>query len=292
MAAGDLFRLIVLGALWGASFLFMRVAAPSLGAAWAAEGRVLIAGIALWLYARAIGQDPLLGQRWRAYAAIGVTNSAFPFVMFSFAAMTLPASSLSVINATSPLFGAMFATLFLRTRLRLAQWLGCAIGFFGVALLFGGVQVSDPALLPWAIAAGLAAAASYGVATIVTRKWAGDANPLAASIGSQLASAVMIAPLLPIFPPHSTPTASVIGAVLGLALLSSGLGYLLYFRLLANIGPVKTLTVTFLTPLFGILWGAAFLHEQVTLPMVGGAALIMLAIWMVSRGGASAGASS
>ena len=285
MSLADTLRLLTLGAIWGASFLFMRVAAPVLGAAWVADLRVLIAGIALWLYARAIGESTFLRERWVAYSLIGITNSAFPFVMYAFAAMTLPASSLSVINATSPLFGALFATIWLKERLTVGKWLGCAVGFCGVALLLGGLDLhtDGSGTLPWAIAAGLPAAASYGVATIVTRKWAGDATPLAASTGSQLTSAVMLWPLLPFNPPLAEPTLAVALAVLAMALLSSSLGYLLYFRLLTNIGPVKTLTVTFLSPVFGIIWGALVLGERLTFQMAIGAALVLMSIYLVTR---------
>ena len=283
MATADLLRLIALGAIWGASFLFMRIIAPVLGAAWSAELRVLIAGLALWLYARARGEDVQLARRWKPYAAIGATNCALPFLMFAFAAMTLPASTLAVINATSPLFGALFATLFLGERLRPRQWVGCVVGFAGVGLLVGDVEVTNPSMFGWAVAAGLIGAASYGIATIVARKWASDSAPLAAATGTQLASAALIAPLLPLMPPLAAPSIGVIGAVFAIALASSGLGYLIYFRLLQNVGAVKTLTVTFLTPLFGIVWGAIFLAERISFAMLGGATLILAAIWMVNR---------
>src|SRR6266540_471365 len=246
MQAGDLGRLIVLAALWGGSFLFIRVAAPVLGPIVLVELRVLIAGLALLIYVATTRRAIELRARWRQYLIIGALNSALPFVLISTAELRLIASFAAILNATSPLFGAIIAAVWLKDTLTARKIGGLILGIAGVATLVGWSPISLSAGVLLSIGASLLGAASYGVASVYTKAHV-----------------------------TGTPSAGVVLCVLLLALGLTALAYLLYFRLIIDIGPARALTVTFITPIFGVAWGALFLGEQIAIGTVVGCVIIL-----------------
>jgi drug/metabolite transporter (DMT)-like permease len=277
-------RLVALAAIWGAAFIFMRVAAPVLGPAWTPELRVLIGGLALLAWFRAIGFDPGLRAHWRFYLLVGTVNIAVPFVLYSFAAMHAPASLLSITNATSPIFGLAWAALFGDERVTLRKALGLGLGIAGVALIAQPTGDALDPLFGWAVAAALGACCAYGLAGPLIKRYAGEASPRGMAAGNQLAAAVVLLPLLPLLPPLAAPTALVIVNMLALALLASGVAFVLYFRLMADIGATRALTVTYLIPLFGIFWGWLFLGEALPAAALAGGVLILAGTVLVTRG--------
>lgn len=284
MRPADIARLVVLAAIWGASFIFMRLAAPALGPVLMADLRLLIAGLALAAWLLATGYDMQWRRYWKQYAVLGVVNSGVPFVMYAFAALHLPASLSAVLNATAPLFGALFGALWLGERLGLLRIAGLAAGIAGVALVSqpGGLQPAP--FFGWAIAACLLACACYGVTGVLIRKLAPQAKPTGIAVGSQLAAGVALLPAVPFALPGTPPGAVAILSVLVLALLCSALAYVLYFRLIADIGATRALTVTYLIPVFGILWGALFLGESLPAAALAGGVLIVTGTVLVARG--------
>lgn len=278
----DALRLVTLAAIWGASFLFLRLAAPVIGPWLLAELRVLLAALTLLVVVRASRFDLQWRSNWRGYLLIGLVNAAVPFALFSYAAVHIPASYSAVVNATSPLFGALFAALWLAERLTLRRAAGMAAGVAGVALLvgFGPLAVTPQVVL--AAFAALVGAGSYGLASVLARKSMLSVAPLALAAGSQICAAILLAPAYAAWPGAAAFTLVSVASVIALAVVCSALALLMYFRLIADIGPARALTVTFLIPLFGILWGAMFLGEQLTPVMLGGAALVILATWMVA----------
>jgi drug/metabolite transporter (DMT)-like permease len=278
----DLTRLLVLAALWGGSFIFMRVASPVLGPVVLIEARVLIAGLVLLAYATITRQQLDLRQHWRLYAMIGLLNSAIPFVLIATAQLHLTASLAATLNATSPLFGALIAALWLKDPLTRQKLTGIALGIIGVALATGAGPLGLFGTVLLSMAASLSAAGFYGLASTFTRRKASGAPPLGIAVGSQWAASVVLLPLIPIVPPNETPSATVIGCVLALAIFSTALAYVLYFRLIADIGPTNALTVTFLLPAFSMLWGVLFLNETVTLPMLIGCGVILVGTALVT----------
>jgi drug/metabolite transporter (DMT)-like permease len=280
----DYARLVALAAIWGAAFIFMRVAAPVLGPAWTPELRVLIGGLALLAWFRAIGFDPGLRAHWRFYLLVGTVNIAVPFVLYSFAAMHAPASLLSITNATSPIFGLAWAALFGDERVTLRKALGLGLGIAGVALIAQPTGDALDPLFGWAVAAALGACCAYGLAGPLIKRYAGEASPRGMAAGNQLAAAVVLLPLLPLLPPLAAPTALVIVNMLALALLASGVAFVLYFRLMADIGATRALTVTYLIPLFGIFWGWLFLGEALPAAALAGGVLILAGTVLVTRG--------
>ena len=284
MTPADTARLVALAAIWGAAFIFMRVAAPVLGPAWTPELRVLIGGLALLAWFRAIGFDPGLRAHWRFYLLVGTVNIAVPFVLYSFAAMHAQASLLSITNATSPIFGLAWAALFGDERVTLRKALGLGLGIAGVALIAQPTGDALDPLFGWAVAAALGACCAYGLAGPLIKRYAGEASPRGMAAGNQLAAAVVLLPLLPLLPPLAAPDALVIANVLALALLASGVAFVLYFRLMADVGATRALTVTYLIPLFGIFWGWLFLGEALPAAALAGGVLILAGTVLVTRG--------
>ena len=275
MGVADTGRLVVLAAIWGGSFIFIRVLAPTLGPVVTAGSRVLIAGIALVVYFRATGFDAELSRFWRHYLVIGVVNSAIPFLLYAYAALHIPASYSAILNAATPSFAMLLSVGFLGERLTAPKVAGLIAGAAGVALVSKAGPVMPDAMFGWAVAACLGAALCYAVAGIYVKKYAAAVKPMAIAGWSQLLAGGVLLPLVPLAPPPGILTVAVVANVFGLALVCSAIAYLLYYRLIADIGPTRTLTVTFLIPLFGMLWGALILDETITLAMIGGCALIV-----------------
>ncbi|MBY4896894.1 DMT family transporter [Cupriavidus sp. AU9028] len=290
MKPSDLARLLTLAAIWGASFLFIRVGAPVLGPLTAAFVRVLIGGLALAAILAALRVSWQMQGKWRATMALGVINSGIPFVMYSVAALWLPAGYSAVFNAMTPLMGVLIGALCFGERLTLPKAGGVVLGVAGVAVLTrtGPVAFSSQVLL--GALACLAATACYGLAGFLARRWITEQGGLDARLvagGSMVGAALFLLPFsvgalsMNNTLPDATP--SVWAAMAALGVVCTALAYILYFRLLADIGPVRTLTVTFLIPPFGIVWGALFLGESLSWAHAAGGALIGAAVWMVLR---------
>ena len=243
----------------------------------------ILGGLALLAWSRAIGLDPGLRVHWRFYLLVGTVNIAIPFVLYSFAAMHAPASLLSITNATSPIFGLAWAALFGDERVTLRKAAGLVLGIAGVALIAKPTGAELDPLLAWAVAAALGACCAYGLAGPLIKRYAGEASPRGMAVGNQLAAAVVLIPLLPLLPPLAVPTPLVIANMLALALLASGVAFVLYFRLIADVGATRALTVTYLIPLFGILWGWLFLDEALPAAALAGGVLILAGTVLVTR---------
>ncbi|WP_313226860.1 DMT family transporter [Stutzerimonas chloritidismutans] len=286
----DMFRLLALAAIWGASFLFLRIIAPVLGTFPTAFFRVLLATAGLLVILL------LLRTRWDFRGklglclVLGVINSGLPFALYSVAAQLVPAGYSAIFNATTPMMGVLIGALFFAEELTLAKIIGVFSGLGGVALLMRiGPVPFDTELLLGALAC-LGATACYGFGGFLTRRWINQGEGLDSEVvafGSQLGAALCLLPLFGLSllnaPPVNWGDSTVWLSLLGLGLVCTAFAYILYFRLLADIGPVKTLTVTFLIPLFGVLWGVIFLDEPLSWAYVQGGALIALALWLILR---------
>jgi drug/metabolite transporter (DMT)-like permease len=279
MRPSDAARLTALAAVWGASFLFVRITAPAVGPVATADLRMLIGGIALTGWFAATGFDPQWRRWWRYYLLIGALTSAVPFLLYAYAALELTAGMLVVMNATSPMWGALLSAFIVGERLSPAGIAGLALGVGGVALL----SAPEGAASLLSIAAALGAAFCYGLSAAVMRRWSRDAPSRGMAVGTQVAGGLLLLPLLALAPP-AMPGAGVVAALLALGLVCGAAAYLLYFRLIADIGAAGALTVTYLIPVFGILWGTLFLGEPLEPVMLGGAALVIAGTVLVLRG--------
>lgn len=280
MKPRDLAEMLLLAALWGASFLFMRMSAADFGPVPLVFVRVALAGALLLPLLAARGQANVLRARWRELAVVGLLNSALPFVCFTLAALVLGAALMSVFNATAPIWGALVAWAWLGEKPSASRAAGLALGVAGVGVLSwgkadlqpGGHGVS-PAL---GIAACLAATLMYGVAANYSRRKLAGVPPLAQATGSQLAGAVVLAVPALFLWPAATPPLRAWGAAGALALACTALAYVLYFRLIAHVGAARAISVTFLIPAFATGWAWLFLGEVPSASMLGGGAVILL----------------
>ncbi len=282
MRTRDIGELLLLSALWGGSFLCIRIAAPVLGPIALIELRVLIAGIALLIYAVLTKMKLNLRKHWRYYLMVGILNSAIPFTLIATAELRLTAGLAAILNATTPLFGAVVAALWIKETLTVNKVIGLLLGLAGVAVLVGWSSLPFTVVVVLSVVASLAAAAFYGVAGVYTKVMARGASSGAVATCSQLGAALFLLPLTFAAPMQHVPTFSVLIAVLFLALFCTAIAYLLYFRLIANIGPTKALTVTFLSPIFGVLWGVLLLGESLTWSTIVGFAIILSGTGLVT----------
>jgi drug/metabolite transporter (DMT)-like permease len=253
----------------------MRIAAPVLGAVWLIELRVLIAGLALLpvvIYRRELGS---LLTNAKGLLIVGALNAALPFTLLAYATIDLSAGMTSILNATVPIFSALYAYLVTREELGTGKLTGVALGFVGVVVLVGWHQEGLEGTPMLSVAAGLLGALSYVIAANYTKRNMTNMPPMAFVVGSQLSAALLLIPLMPFFLPQQSPDMEVVLSVLGLALLSTALAFGLYFHLIKQIGPTQTLTVTYLIPLFAIIWGTWLLNESFTLAMLIGCILIL-----------------
>ncbi len=280
--------LVLLAALWGGSFLFMRVAAPVLGPVWLIESRVLIAGLVLLPLVARRGQLGVLRAHWRLLLWVGCMNAALPFTLLAYAALDLTAGTTSILNATVPLFAALIGSTLYAEPLDVKGASGVVLGFVGVVVLVGLPQGAGPPPL-LSVAAGLAAAVSYVFAANFAKRRLSHVPAIVFVTGSQLGAAVALLPLLPLFPPMQAPGPTVMAAVAALAVLSTSLAFVIYFHLIREVGPLRTLTVTYLIPVFAIAWGALLLDEALTPGMLLGGVLILLGVALANhRRGAAA----
>lgn len=268
-------ELTLLAALWGGSFLFMRVAVPEFGPVTVAALRVSIAAVTLALFIAASGGLKGLRADIFPLCVVGVLNAALPFALFAFATLHLTAGFASILNATAPFFSAIVAYLWLRERLTPFQVAGLLVGFAGVILLLWGTVAFGDGPIALAVAAGLVATLSYGISANYVRRRLLRTSPMVTATGSQIAAALCLLPPTLWLYPTDLPSAEAWLAIAALGLLSTGLAFVLYYRLVASTGATRAMSVTFLIPVFGMLWGVLILDETVTFNMLAGTAIIL-----------------
>ena len=244
--------------------------------------RVLLAALPLVLYARLFTRLPHLWSRWKSYLLLGTIHAALPFTLIAFAELRLPASLAAILNATTPLFTAVVSAFWLHDRMTAKKVLGVLLGIIGVVVLVGWSSLSLTPLVLLSVGASLLAACSYGIGGVYTKIAFQKESPLALAIGQQLAAGIILLPFALTSIPTQFPSLQVMLAILALALLSTSVAYLIYFHLMATVGPTSTLSVTFLVPVFGLLWGALFLKEQLTIGWLVGLGIILFSMWCVT----------
>jgi drug/metabolite transporter (DMT)-like permease len=259
---------VLLAAIWGASFLFMRIATVEFGAIATAAVRVAIATAFLWplLLLRGLGRQ--LRTHWKPVFMIGLLNSGIPFALFAFALLSITTGLSAVLNATAPLFGGLIAWAWLKERPTAARSLGLAVGFLGVAMLAWDKASFKPdagGYSPgWAVLACLLACACYGVAALAAKRYLAGLPPLVTATGSLMGATLGLAVPAFFFWPAQMPGVHAWLALLAVGVLCTGIAYILYFRLIEQAGPPRALAVTFVVPVFAMLYGTLFLGEDVT----------------------------
>lgn len=266
---------VALAALWGLSFLFMRLGATDLGIVPTAGLRVGLAALFMLPVFLVPGVWSDFRRRLGPILFVGLLNSGIPFMLFAFAVMHIPTGLTSILNATVPLTGALVAWVWLRERPGVSRMLGLAIGFAGVCLLvigksgLSGLAASSSPLALLAMGACLLATLCYGLAASFTKRHLGGLHPLATASGSQIGAALALAAPTAWFWPDTPVGHTAWFAVIAVALLCTAIAYVLFFRIIEKAGPSKALTVTFLVPVFALAYGALFLDERITAWMIG-----------------------
>jgi drug/metabolite transporter (DMT)-like permease len=271
----DLIDFVLLAAIWGASFLFMRVAVPEFGPFALIGLRSGIAALCLMpLVLLREGKTQMLSHA-RELTVVGIVNAVIPFTLLAYAALSLTAGFTALINATTPLWAAVVGLFWLNAKLRRLQWAGLAIGVVGMVVLTWGKVDFRPGGSGLAIVAGLIATLAYGFSTHFTKKKLAAVSPMGVAAGSQTAGALMMLPFAMAFWPETMPSVKAWIAAILLAVLATAYALIVYFRLIARLGGQKASTVTFLIPVFAVGWGALFLNEAVTLSMALGGAIVL-----------------
>nr|WP_132761795.1 DMT family transporter [Vibrio crassostreae] len=271
----------MLAAIWGGSFLFMRIAANPLGPAVLIEARVLCAAVTLLLVSFYLKRKLSFNEHTKHFFILGLFNTTLPFLLFAYAAQTLNASTLAILNSTAPIWAAIIGAIWTKTALESKVLLGLAIGVTGVGVLVGwdAINIGQEAIVP--IFAAVMAAFSYGIASNYT-KTAPKVEAFDNAHGSMWAAVLLVLPFVFFIPMRETPDLTITTSVILLGAVCTGLAYLLYFNLVSELGAPSALSVTFIIPVFGILWGNLFLGEAVGINTVAGSILVITGTMLVT----------
>ena len=274
------FELGLLGAIWGASFLFMRIAAPAFGALALVEVRLALGARVLIPFAWPL-RKRIPSSMWPRLAAIGAINSAVPFVLFAWAAQHAPAAVSAICNATTVLFAAVVAFALYGERMGSRRALALTIGFVGVVVL--ATSRSSGASSTLAVLAATAAALLYGIGANMVRRHLTELPPVAVAAGTLSMAALLLAPLaISQWPAHAIGTASWLSAA-ALGVMCTGFAFLLYYRLIQRNGASRAATATYLVPLFAAGWAWLLLGEAITAPMLVAGGLILGSVVISTR---------
>ncbi|RHW42821.1 DMT family transporter [Neobacillus notoginsengisoli] len=284
MKLKELAVLFTLAALFGSSFLFVRIASPAIGPFLTSQGRVTFGALGLLAIVLLFRKSVDFRLRWKQYFIIGALNSAIPFTLVSLAAIHLNASLLAIINAMVPFFTAIAVWAWLKEKLVFAKGLGIVLGLIGVVITVGWSPVEPSLEVFLASLCSLLSTVSYAFGGVYAKKTFRNCSPLAVTTGQLVGATLLLIPITLVGFPEQTLniTPAVLPAVLGVALFSTALGYLLYYYLIEHVGPTKTVTVTFLIPPFGMIWGAIFLDEQITPGMIAGLLIILGSLALIT----------
>jgi drug/metabolite transporter (DMT)-like permease len=282
----SLTALILLAAIWGSSYLFIRVAVEPLAPLVVALSRVVVGGLGLAAYALLSARRSEFSGLDRRFLMLGLGNGALPYALISFAELHVTASMAGILNATTPLFAAVVYAVWSRERVSQRTVLGLCLGTIGVGVLVGWDPAPLTGIVILAVLAMLLSSISYAVTTVFAKRSLAGVSSLRAAMGQQLGATVLLTPFgaatIAAGGSDTTPSLKVALAMLALGLLCTSFAYLLYFHLITESGPVRTSSVTFLIPIFGILWSAIFLDEEIRLVMLLGLGLILGSVTLVS----------
>jgi len=275
------FQLIALGMIWGASFMFQRITVPVIGAGMTGAGRMLLAALTLLGVLALLRKRLQWRARWRDYLIVGPVVMGVPLALFAVGARSLPAGYLAVLNATVPLFAVLIGWASSGTRPSSSKLTGVVVGVVGVAVLakFGQLALDWRTVLGFA--AALCASLLYAIGAIMAKQRYGDADPLVITAGNLIGGSLPLVPVALATAPVAVPPLGVGMALAALGILCTGVAYALYFRILRAAGVERTVTVTFIVPLFAIIWAAIFLHEPITWAAVAGCALVLFAVALI-----------
>jgi drug/metabolite transporter (DMT)-like permease len=282
MKSNHLIQLIILASIWGSSFLFTRIAVGEFGPIPLTFMRSCIASFTLLPILLISGQWPTFKKHWRHILVVGLISTALPFSFMNITTLYTSAGFSSIMNALTPIFSAIIAWLWLKEYLSIPAIIGIGLSFLGVLVMIMDKQSisTEYSLIP--IFTGLCAAALYGLTGNYSRSFLTGVSPVAVSAGCQFFAALMLLPVAFYTWPEQTISLSSWGSAAVLGVLCTGIGYIMFFRLLDEAGVTKTMVVTYLVPVFAMTWGTLFLDEIITIQMLAGAAFILSGITLTT----------
>ena len=269
--------LTFLGALWGSAFMFIKVATPEFGPIALVNTRLLIASLIFLPILLQKKYIHLLKPIWKQVLVLSIMNNAIPFTLFSYASFGADSNILAILNATTAFNTMIIAYLWIGESVSLKQLFGLILGFIGIFILVNP-QNSDTTLI--ASLSALLAAFFYSYSTVYIQRQSVNANKMVLIGWSIVFSAVFMIPVSIFNLPETMPSASAIGSAFWLGAVSTGIGFLGYVRLIDKIGAVKTSTVAYFLPVFGIIWGSIFLDEKITSTIILGCLIVLIGIYL------------
>lgn len=275
--------LILLSALWGASFIFIKVSSPVLGPFFLMDIRILLAGTALLIYSIIIKNNFNFFIHWKKYLFLGIFNAAIPFTLIATAALTLTASLLSILNSTMPIFTAIIAAFWLKDRLDMKKIAGILLGFTGVIIIVGWNPVSIEPIIFLSAGLSITAAACYGISSVFLKRNCSEISTLNILTGQLLGGGLVLLPFALLNMPTEWPQADIIFSVLALSLICTALALFMYIYLLKNAGPTKAASTLFLVPVFGTGWGIMLLGDTMNIEKLLGLLCVMIGIYMITE---------
>lgn len=276
-------QFILLGAIWGGSFLLLRITSPVLGPWVVTDSRVLLGTLMLGIYALVL-RKPIFGQHpWFKLFLLAILSCTAPFALIAFTEISLSASMGSILNATTPLYAGLLSFILLKEKNHYSQYIGLLLGIIGVIILVGLQSVAMTPAMKWAIAAILLATFFYACGGIYAAKTFTHFPPVVLVFWQQLFSFIVLLPFAIHTFPTQMPSKEVIFCLVCLGILCTGVAFLLYFHLIKTIGASKTISVAYIIPLFGILWGHLFLGEKIGPSTVLGTSTILFGIYLIYR---------
>lgn len=274
--------LLLISAIWGSSFIFMKVLSPVFGPVLTSSFRLLSASAFLFILFAFQKYKINWKKNYKLFLIVGIGNSAIPFFLYSYAALHIPASISVILNSTAPMFGALFAYLIVKEKLSYLKILGLVIGSVGVGLVTSITFADGTIELYLSVIGSVTAAALYGLTGVITKKYASHIEAKELTLGSLFFAGIALLPFMIVFPITGEVTISIVLVVIIFGILCTSIAFLIYYQLIKEIGTVKALTVTYLMPVFGILWSYLYLSEQITINTIYGLLVIFIGIYLVS----------
>lgn len=270
MSLPDTLRLLLLAALWGASFMFMRIAAPEFGPVVLILVRLGVAALIIWCFLLKRSVFAQVKEHAGALVISGFFNNAFPGVLLSYAALSISSGLNALLNAATPIFTAIIAFIWLAVPLKRMQVLGLVAGIIGVGVLSWGNLEFRPGGTGWAIVAAMGATLCYGIGVNYSRQKLSGLSSSVTAVGTLTGATMTLLPFIPFCWPEAMPSLGAWGAALGLVVFGTAMPYVIFFKLLKTAGATPTATVTFIVPVFALVWGSVILNEVLTTNMIVG----------------------
>ncbi len=282
MSLKQLTALFALAAIWGASYIFIRIAVEPVGPVMLMFIRVALSGLILLGYARLRRQQLNIRGHWRQFIVLGFLGSALPFTLIAWAELTVTGSMAAILMSATPLFTTFVAAVGLSEALTPHKLIGAILGIVGVSITVGGSPLALDTRTIAATLALLAATLSYAIGGVYAKRCFQGLDNLSLSTGQLLFAALMLAPASVVDLPLPEVSPLVLMATLALVVLCTAFAYQLYYYLVISAGPLQALTVTLLIPVFGLVWGALLLGESISAGMIIGLAVVLFSVGLVT----------